>query len=352
MPQLLSAFVEQLRLDQRTEDTVKRYRLIADQFTAFLAELAPEANQRLLLASQAHVHGFLKAATRTKGGTFSGHMWNQKLAAIRTLFGYLLGQKLVEVDPTESLKPVRVSSQGHVPLTLNEFVALLVAMRDEAEPYRSRNLALAQLGYHCAWRVQELHRLDLDHLDCLNRRIVNLMVKGRKFHTVTFPETALRDVQEYLLLRDQFGPASGERALFLSDRGTRLSVRQMEEIFPRYGQLAGIMRRVTPHVLRHSIATEHASRGTRTRDVQRLLYHEYLATTERYMHPPDTLVAASDAIGAEVDALLGALLQAPTAGPVLAASERSDTATSPGLTLLPGALSAVAPLGRRTDTTA
>ena len=110
MPQLLSAFVEQLRLDQRTEDTVKRYRLIADQFTAFLAELAPEANQRLLLASQTHVHGFLKEATRTKNGTFSGHMWNQKLAAIRTLFGFLLGQKLVVVDPTESLKPVRVTS--------------------------------------------------------------------------------------------------------------------------------------------------------------------------------------------------------------------------------------------------
>lgn len=351
MQQLLSAFVEQLRLDQRTEDTVKRYRLIADQFTAFLAELAPEANQRLLLASQAHVHGFLKEATKTKGGTFSGHMWNQKLAAIRTLFGYLLDQKLVDVDPTESLKPVRVKSKGRVPLTLNEFVALLVAMRDEAEPYRSRNLALAQLGYHCAWRVQELHRLDLDHLDCLNRRIVNLRVKGKKFHTLSFPETALRDVQEYLLLREQFGPASGERALFLSDRGTRLSVRQMEEIFPRYGQLAGIMHRVTPHVLRHSIATEHACRGTLASDVQRLLHHEYLTTTERYMHPPSTLVAASDAIGVDVDIRLKAALATTTSPSLASANLRSVSVPSFRSSLLPDE-QPVAPLRRGPDGTA
>lgn len=351
MQQLLRAFVEQLRLDQRTEDTVRRYRLIVDQFTAFLADRAPEADARLLGATDAEVHAFLKKATRTRSGSFSGHMWNQKLAAIRTLFGYLLSQELIEDDPTEGLRPVRVSSQGRVPLTLSEFVALLLAMSEEAEPFRSRNLALAQLGFHCGWRVQELHRLDLDHLDCLNRRIVNLMVKGKKFLTLTFPVTALRNLQEYLLHRDRFGPSPGERALFLSDRGTRLSVRQMEEIFPRYGQLAGIMRRVTPHVLRHSIATEHARRGTAPSDVQKLLNHESLTTTERYMHPPDSLALASDAIGADVDALLTALLQTSTVEPVLSASARSDTVPPSGVTLLPGSAS-VAPLGRGTDATA
>ena len=139
----------------------------------------PEADRRLLAASQAQVHAFLKEATRGRRAAPSPAHVEPEARRHPHAVWLSLKPKLIEDDPTEGLRPVRVSSQGRVPLTLSEFVALLLAMSEEAEPFRSRNLALAQLGFHCGWRVQELHRLDLDHLDCLNRRIVNLMVKGR-----------------------------------------------------------------------------------------------------------------------------------------------------------------------------
>lgn len=335
MQQLLSAFVEQLRFDQRTDDTMKRYLFIADQFTRFLSDAAPDGDQRLLNATEAEVLAYLKRATTTRNGVASGHMWNQKLAAIRALFSYLMSQKIVSSDPTAALNSVRVYSKKRIPLSVIEFVLLLVAKRQVEEPYRSRNLSLSQLGYHGGLRVKELHRLDLDHLDYANRSIVNLMVKGKKFLTLTFPEVALWDVQEYLKQREQFNPAPGERALFLSERGTRLSVRQIQEIFPQYGGLAGITRRVTPHLLRHSIATEHARRGTSPSDVQKLLYHESLTTTERYMHPPDSLVEASDAIGKDVEVLLNAALSMNTSLPLMPAALRSVTVPSFGSSLRP-----------------
>jgi integrase len=122
--------------------------------------------------------------------------------------------------------------------------------------------------------------------------------------------------------------------VFLSERGQRLSIRQIEALVPTYAERAGILRRVTPHYLRHSVATAHAQRGTKPEDVQRLLGHESLATTKRYIHTMDTLCEAVDALGEEVEALLESGVGSASAVPPRGPPPRS------GLSLLTGEASA------------
>lgn len=305
MRNLLREFDEYLRLDERcTFETVKRFRAIALQLTMYLSGAQTNPNERLVAATPKEVLSFLRQAAETRKGTFSAHKWNQKLTAVRALFRYLVKEKLCPENPTAELHRVTAICKERVPLSLSEFIALILAMSAAAEPYRSRNIALTQIGFHCGLRVSELSRLDLDHLDRTNRLIVNLEVKGGKFLMVPFPQIVLDAVDCYLEQRTRFHPAPGEKALFLSERRRRLSVRQIDEIVPEYAEKAGILRRISPHFLRHSVATAHARRGTQPWDVQRLLGHASLATTELYIHPLDSLAAAVDALGAEVETML------------------------------------------------
>lgn len=314
MRNLLSEFDEYLRLDERcTFETVKRFRSIARQFATYLSGMMTSSNELLVSATTSDVLAFLRQAAETKQGAFSAHKWNQKLTAVRALFRYLVREKLCPENPTAELHRVTAICRERIPLSLAEFVALIRAMRTADEPYRSRNIALAQIGFHCGLRVSELSRLNLDHLDRTHRLIVNLEAKGGKFLVVPFPPIVLTAVDRYLEQRLRFHPTPGEKALFLSERSQRLSVRQIEEVVPEFAKKAGILRRISPHFLRHSVATAHARRGTQPWDVQRLLGHASLATTELYIHTLDSLAAAVDALGAEVESLLadGELSKAP-----------------------------------------
>lgn len=335
MNQLLSSFDEYLRLERRrSPDTAKCYLAVAASLMHFLSDTSRAEDLRLGRASSDELRAFLLHAAATRAGTLSGHMWNQKLAALRTLFRFLVKRGHSPSNPALDLELVEAEARQKVPLTLAEFTSLIKVIKTASEPYRSRDIALAQVAFHCALRVSELRRLDLSHLDFQHRLIVNLLVKGQKFLIVPFPPLVARVLEEYLTLRSRFRPTPGESAVFLSERGKRLSIRQIEALVPAYAERAGILRRVTPHYLRHSVATAHAQRGTQAEDVQRLLGHESLATTKRYMHTLDTLCAAVDALGEEVEELLAA----PT-DPVSAVS-RSGPLPQSGLTLLPDEASA------------
>lgn len=83
---------------------------------------------------------------------------------------------------------------------------------------------------------------------------------------------------------DDMKSAPGVRALFLSDRGLPLAKRTLQEMVSRYGRLAGIVRRISPHALRHGSATAYASLGTPIRTIQEICGHSSVATTELYVH--------------------------------------------------------------------
>lgn len=308
MNQLLGSFDEYLRLEHdRSRETRKRYGAVAASFLQFLPTTGADDYDRLKHTTGAEVRAFLIRASETKTGDRSDFMWNQKLAVVRTFFRFLIAREVVKENPTAGIAVVEAVPQEKVPLTLPEFVSFLCSIDQRPEPYRSRDLAIAQVGFHCALRVGELHRLDLPHLDFHNSYIVNLRTKGKKYLLLPLPPSAAAVLQRWLAERARFNPAPGETAVFLSERGTRLSIRQIEGLVSNYAREAGILRRITPHFLRHSIATVHALIGTQPWDIQRLLNHKSLATTEHYLHTLKSLREAMWAIDGQVARLLASL---------------------------------------------
>lgn len=305
MTKILSSFDDYLRLERgRSDDTRKRYNHVAAKLLVFLSEHGSDETARLRNATEDDIRAFLVNAAATRSGERSAFMWNQKLAAVRTLYRFLVKRQLVHDNPAGAIEVVDAIAEEKIPLTIPEFIALVRAIESRDEPYRSRDLALVHVAFHCALRVGELNRLDLTHLDTQGGYIVNLRAKRKKYLLLPLPPLAAQALQLCIATRRAFRPKPDVSAVFLSERGTRLSVRHIEGLISNYAREAGITRRISPHFLRHSIATVHALLGTRPWDIQRLLNHDSLATTERYIHTLQSLRTAMWSI----DALLARML--------------------------------------------
>ncbi len=147
-----------------------------------------------------------------------------------------------------------------------------------------------ELIYSTGMRVSEAVATDLAHTD-LSAELIKIKGKGKKERLVPFGSTAGDALKLWLPERSRMivdritrGDEPEREALFLNNRGTRLTVRSVERMVANYGLRAGIAVRVTPHALRHSFATHLLEMGMDLRMVQELLGHASLSTTQQYTH--------------------------------------------------------------------
>lgn len=219
------------------------------------------------------------------GGSPTPPVWNMRLAAVRSLLGYLVDIEVLQVNVALLLDRQRVHSKERVPLSFEELLRLVEAVADHSEPmYRLRNIAITLTLIHTALRVTEVVSLDLRQADFEHYLLLDVRAKGGKLLSVAINDVVADALQQYLVDRPRMHPRPAEQALFLSDRGRRLSVRTVQELVKRFGELAEIRTPVTPHVLRHSSATRLAELGTPLRVVQEICGHASVTTTERYVH--------------------------------------------------------------------
>ena len=149
-------------------------------------------------------------------------------------------------------------------------------------------------------RVHELASLDLAQIDEENERFRSVSLKGGLVEDVHFNVAVTQILRPWLVARSTYRNAATERALFLSDRGRRLSVRAVEDLFQKYTRVARLDRKATPHVVRHSTATELVRLGAPVTVVAEALHHQSIRTTQVYVH----------AVGAEVHAAIARLATA------------------------------------------
>lgn len=206
------------------------------------------------------------------------------LAAVRGYQKYLLLENLRTDDPSQQVKSPKLPKRLPKALTQSQVMALLSASGPEpddetADVLRLRNRAILELMYSSGCRVSEVAQLDLDEM--VQGGWVRIRGKGSKERLVPVGSFAQRAIDAYLIRsRPLLAAKAGGPALFLNQRGSRLSRQSIWEIIQSAGNGCGLT--VSPHSLRHSFATHLIEGGADVRVVQELLGHASVATTQIY----------------------------------------------------------------------
>jgi tyrosine recombinase XerD len=211
----------------------------------------------------------------------------RRLAAIRSLHRHLVVEARRADDPTADLDGVRTPSGIPKPLTEEQVTSLLDAVVG-TDPLGRRDRALLELMYATGARVAEAVGLSIGDLD-VDARMVRLFGKGSKERLVPYGRSAATALEEWFEPsgRPALAPARWQRrgdaeAVFLNQRGGRLSRQGAWLVIKKYGRLAGIDAPLSPHVLRHSCATHLLDHGADLRIVQEMLGHASISTTQLY----------------------------------------------------------------------
>ena len=217
------------------------------------------------------------------------------LVSVRTLHRFLADEGRLAGDPAAFVAPPKVPQGLPKPLTEDEVRALLGAVVGN-EPAVRRDRALLELLYGTGARISEACGLSLGDLD-LDASLVRLFGKGAKERVVPVGRFAREALAAWLapggrdrLVADRGSRPTGAKrttrhdaeAVFLNQRGGRLSRQGAWAIVRRYGDLVGLGDRLSPHVLRHSCATHLLDHGADIRVVQELLGHASISTTQVY----------------------------------------------------------------------
>jgi integrase/recombinase XerD len=210
----------------------------------------------------------------------------RKVAAMKSFCAFLLRIGVLEENPAEDLDSPKVKKQLPTTLTPEEVDLLLAQpLKAGSTPKALRDSALLEVLYATGMRVSEIAGLTLDDID-LHAQTVRCMGKGSKERVMPLYNEATRAVEVYL---EKGRPAllghnKDERTLFLNPRGEQLTRQGLWLIIKGYAKQLGLEDRVTPHTLRHSFATHMLNGGAGLREVQKLLGHANISTTQVYTH--------------------------------------------------------------------
>lgn len=207
----------------------------------------------------------------------------RQISAIRTYFRFLASEGSVPADPSAGLDTPKTWRTLPTVLTSREIEHLLAAP-NPAEPLALRDRALLELAYATGARVSELVALRPEDI-VFAEGVARVRGKGAKERIVPVGRRALGAVALYAReTRPRLDRGRGARALFLNARGTPLSRVGAWGIIKAMARRAGLVKRVTPHTLRHTFATHLLEGGADLRAVQEMLGHADLATTQLYTH--------------------------------------------------------------------
>lgn len=298
-PALIRTFLDHLRSEKAYADaTVKAYETDLAEFIRIVSEMAasdrggrdgePLRPDRVDALTVRMYLGQLHR--RNRKSTIA-----RKLSALRTFYAFLVREQVVTESPLDAVMTPKQARPIPRYLPVDDMFRLLDAIPAD-DMLGLRNRAMFEMLYSTGIRVSELAGLntgDVDAAACL----IRVMGKGSKERIVPVGETALRALRRYReCLRDKQGvPVESGGAVFLNNRGGRLTTRSIARILGNLAQRIGMNIPVSPHGMRHSFATHLLDAGADLRVVQELLGHKSLSTTQKYTHVSiDRLMAAYD----------------------------------------------------------
>lgn len=280
-------FLEHLEIEQnRSLKTVTNYDHYLQRFADFAGDITVQKITPDLIRKY---RLFLNRYRDQQDRELSKTTQNYHLIAIRSLLKYLVKRDLdvMSADKVELAKVTRPQIEFLDPEELKR----LFEQPPLNKPTGLRDRAILELLFSSGLRVSELVNLNRDHIN-LERREFMVRGKGQKDRPIFISEAAADWIKRYLKTRnDNYAPLfihySGSKSELDEGNYTRLSVRSVQRNIAKYARLAGITKKVTPHVLRHSFATDLLRNGADMRSVQAMLGHSNISTTQIYTHVTD-----------------------------------------------------------------
>lgn len=216
----------------------------------------------------------------------SGKSLQRWLSSIRSLFNFICRDNSATHNPAIGIPAPKAAKRLPETLNVDEISQLLNTQLHSPEQQESglatRDFAMAELMYACGLRLSELSGLNLQDIDW-QLQVIRVTGKGQKQRRVPFGKKAKAAIDPWLRQRIKLAEEN-ERALFVSQRGRRLSNSSIQKRLKKMAFTQGLNNNVYPHMLRHSFASHILESSNDLRAVQELLGHENLSTTQIYTH--------------------------------------------------------------------
>jgi len=211
----------------------------------------------------------------------SGRTLQRNLSSIRTFYRYLCKIDVVSINPAEGI--ITPKSTRKLPKLLDVDQTFQLLEIKENDVLAIRDKAIIELIYSSGLRLTEVISLNIDDIDSIDR-VLTVIGKGKKARNLPIGKFAIQAIDDWLKSRQQLVKNNKERALFISNRGSRISPRSVQERIKRWAVKQGLSGNVHPHMLRHSFASHILESSGDLRAVQELLGHADISTTQVYTH--------------------------------------------------------------------
>ena len=277
MTEYLDQFIQMLRSEKYySAHTCSNYRRDLNLFQGHLLSQDIEDWARV---GYADVSSF--AAKRHRQGRKSRTI-QRELSSIRSFYQFLILNTVVAKNPALEVSAPKPGK--HLPKTCDaETIDRLLQLNDDSDPLLIRDVAIFELIYSSGLRLAELVNIDLDDIDLAQQQLV-VTGKGNKTRYLPVGSKAVAAVKRWLKLRPDYSKGANLPALFLSQRGKRISPRNVQSRLNQLIQRQALTQHISPHMLRHSFATHLLESSSDLRAVQELLGHVNIATTQVYTH--------------------------------------------------------------------
>ena len=278
MEQLLDQFLHYLIVEKGlSKNTIDAY---SHGLTRFLSHLREQGVQEIQEAGKFHIRGFLLTLRRKNLNTKS---IVRDLVAIRTFFRFLIQEGILESNPAEELESPKVARTLPEILTLKEIEQILEQPNLQT-PLGIRDRAMLETLYATGMRVSELTQLPTHQVN-LEGGYVLVYGKGSKERIIPLEGEAMKWVSAYLkTARRILSKGKESPFLFVNRSGRGMTRQRFWKSLKEYARRAGLRKRITPHLLRHSFASHLLERGADLRSVQMMLGHVDISTTQIYTH--------------------------------------------------------------------
>ena len=278
LPLLIDQYLNYMKVEKGlSRNTISSYSTDLAQFLDFSSKNATGNVKKI---SKREAVNFIESLN--KHG-ISRSSLARKIVAVRNFFKYLLNENLLSDNPFANVDTPRASKKLPDVLSFEEIEALL-AIPDITKPQGLRDQAILEVMYGSGLRASELVNLKTDSINT-NVGYIQALGKGSKQRIVPLGDTGLKSIDNYLReARAKFLKGKSSPFLFLNRKGNPMSRQYLWELIKKYGLKAKIMKRLTPHTLRHSFATHLLERGADLRSLQIMLGHSDISTTQIYTH--------------------------------------------------------------------